>query len=254
MVKQQGGILTNQVHQQLLDMIRQGNFPEATRLPSEAELSRICGASRPVVRAALARLRGEGIIKSRRGSGSFVHRAPAPAARSFSALNSFAQVRACFEFRLAVEGEAAALAATNRTSQQLAQIEALVDQLNMAIESNQTSDVSPDYTFHLLIAQASGNRFFADLMALLSESVRTSMNLAGVLTSRDSLTRYSMVAKEHGAIVEAIRDHDPDQARTLMRRHLAEASRRLMEGLPEPAGPLAAPWQVTVEAASSGKN
>lgn len=239
-MESRGGVLTERVYRKVFDMIQNGSFPEATRLPSEAELSRMCGASRPVIRAALARLRDEGIIKSRRGSGSFVQQAPSPATRTFSSLSSIAQVQSCFDFRLVVEGESAALAALHRTPQQLAQLEALVDQLNEAIENNHTDEVSPDYSFHLIIAQASGNCFFADLMALLRESVGTSMNLAGLLSSRDSLTRYSLVAEEHGAIVAAIRDRDADRARTEMRRHLSEARRRLMEGLPtaqpQPAG------------------
>ena len=66
--------LTEQVYDGILGLVIDGSFPIGTRLPPEVELCRNYGASRPVVREVLARLRAEGLIESRRGSGSYVLR------------------------------------------------------------------------------------------------------------------------------------------------------------------------------------
>ena len=64
--------LENQVHARLLDAIRLGDYSLGQKLPSEHELAAEYGVSRPVIRAALARLREDGLIVSRRGAGSFL--------------------------------------------------------------------------------------------------------------------------------------------------------------------------------------
>ena len=55
------------VYDEVFALIANGEFAENTRLPSETELGRRFGASRPVVREALARLRDDGLIQSRQG-------------------------------------------------------------------------------------------------------------------------------------------------------------------------------------------
>ncbi len=64
--------LSRQIYERIFELIVSGEYPERSRLPSELELSRRFGASRPIVREALARLRDDGLIVSRQGSGSYV--------------------------------------------------------------------------------------------------------------------------------------------------------------------------------------
>ena len=71
-----GSPLPDQVYEQLLMQIAVGRLAAGRRLPSEPALCTALGVSRPVVRAALARLRADGIVESRRGSGSYVVRGP----------------------------------------------------------------------------------------------------------------------------------------------------------------------------------
>ena len=58
------------IYERLFELIVAGEFTVNARLPSETELARRFGASRPVVREAPARLRDDGLIVSRQGSGS----------------------------------------------------------------------------------------------------------------------------------------------------------------------------------------
>ena len=70
------GKLSGGIYAQIFERILAGEYPMNARLPAETELARRFGASRPVVREALARLREDGVIVSRQGSGSYVKRRP----------------------------------------------------------------------------------------------------------------------------------------------------------------------------------
>src|ERR1043165_7185320 len=60
------------VRQTLADAITSGQYEPGQRLPSESELVRTFGASRPTVTRALRELQLAGIIERRAGSGSYV--------------------------------------------------------------------------------------------------------------------------------------------------------------------------------------
>jgi DNA-binding FadR family transcriptional regulator len=112
------------IYQHIFEIIIAGEFPVNARLPSETELAQRFGASRPVVREALARLRDDGIIVSRQGSGSYVKRRPDMAVLRFVPVSSVADIQRCFEFRHGLEGIAAALAAERWEDSDMAEIRA----------------------------------------------------------------------------------------------------------------------------------
>lgn len=64
----------------LREGIRDGSLPPGTRLPTLAELCDVHGVSEIVVRQAVALLRGEGLVETRRGGGTLVKVVP-PARR-----------------------------------------------------------------------------------------------------------------------------------------------------------------------------
>lgn len=61
-----------QIQSQLLEMIQSGRLHPGDPLPSEDELSRICGVSRMTSRQALQALKTQGFASRRKGHGSFV--------------------------------------------------------------------------------------------------------------------------------------------------------------------------------------
>src|SRR5688572_9204859 len=80
--------LSEAIYDGIVELIARGDFALNSRLPSEAELSARFGASRPVVREALGRLREDGLIVSRQGSGSYVRRQPDLAVLRFNQVRS----------------------------------------------------------------------------------------------------------------------------------------------------------------------
>ncbi|WP_084698361.1 FadR/GntR family transcriptional regulator [Muricoccus aerilatus] len=95
--------LSHEVYDRLRGLLGSGSFPRDARLPAEEELARRFAVSRSVLRQALVRLRVEGHVVSRKGSGSFVRELPRPASPSFGPLHSIPDMRAFLEFRCGVE-------------------------------------------------------------------------------------------------------------------------------------------------------
>jgi DNA-binding LacI/PurR family transcriptional regulator len=75
-----------QVYSSLLSSIRDGKYKPGDKLPSEGELVKEFGASRPTVGRALARLALEGLIQRRPGAGTFVLDPKASAGKVFGLL------------------------------------------------------------------------------------------------------------------------------------------------------------------------
>ena len=65
--------VANQVDEILLERIRDGTYPAASRMPSESELSEELGVSRATVRTVLARLAVNGLIIRKQGDGTYVN-------------------------------------------------------------------------------------------------------------------------------------------------------------------------------------
>ncbi len=168
--------LGDRLYSQIFERIAAGEFPPESRLPSEATLANRFAVSRPVVREALARLRDHGLIHSRQGSGSYVRRRPDQAVLTFAPVGSIADIQRCFEFRVAFEGRAAALAAERHDPPALARIEAALLSLDEVVGTPELG-VDADYRLHLAVAAAARNHFFAATLAMLEGQIRTAMNV-----------------------------------------------------------------------------
>ena len=107
--------LSNRAYEVVLAMIVDGGFEVGSKLPTENVLSQKVEVSRPILRRALKQLREDGVISSRQGSGSYVLRRPEGEVLKFAPVESIADIQRTFEFRAAVEGEAAYIAAQRRS-------------------------------------------------------------------------------------------------------------------------------------------
>ncbi len=221
--------LSDMAYERLMSAVIDGKFAVNTKLPPEIELARQIGVSRPVLRIALQRLRDDGILKSRRGSGNFVTRQPHQTVLQLVRLSQISDIQNCFKFRIGVEGESAYYAAVNQDGASLAKIDLALDGLNSAAENN-TSGVDDDFNFHMNIAQASGNLYFISSLAAIKDQFVFAISVTHNLSLHRPRERLLAVQSEHQAIRDAIAHADPEQARQSMRQHLENARRRLFEG------------------------
>lgn len=218
----------------IAELIGRGEFDNAGKLPSELALANRFGVSRPVVREALSHLRSTGFIVSRKGSGSYIRKRPGTppqlvGAVGFGPVNSLAEVRKCYEFRIGLEGEAAYCAAQNRTPEMLAAMREALERMEAAISSG-VIGMSADIEFHIAVARASGNEFFEAVMQSMRMPIEFAINLARSLTLTRPFEHLRAVQTEHVVMFEAIEARDKDAARLAMRTHIEKACLRVFEG------------------------
>ena len=229
------GNLAEQVMARLANDIRSGRLAPGARLPTEQALTTALGVSRTVVREAVAALRADGLVVTRRGSGAYV---ADPAAGPFriaapKAAAALHDVLEVMELRLAVEVEAAALAAERANRRQIGAIRTAWRAIDRALQGGEGA-VAEDFAFHRAIAEATGNRQFPRFLAFLGSHVipRQSVRLS-VDTPAERRAYLERIQHKHARIVTGISDHDPAEARRAMREHLMrslERYRKLAEG------------------------
>jgi len=225
--------LGDQLCLRMTELIESGEFANGSRLPAEVELADRFGVSRPVIREALSRLREMGLIVSRKGSGSYVQRRGDLAARSpaasFGPVNSLAEVKKCYEFRMGLEGEAAYYAAQNRTAEMLIIMREALDRMDLAIAQGMVG-MSADFEFHLAVARASGNEFFEAVMQSMRLPIEFAINLARSLSLTRPIEHLRTVQNEHVFMFEAIEARDGEAARVAMRAHVQQSCSRVFDG------------------------
>ncbi|WP_050524629.1 FadR/GntR family transcriptional regulator [Pseudorhodobacter wandonensis] len=224
--------LADQAYEQILSMIIHGEIAVGAKLPTEHALSQRFGMSRPVLRQALQHLRNDDLIVSRQGSGSYVTRKPDGEVLEFAPIGSIADIQRTFEFRVAVEGEAAYFAAKRRSDAELAAIKAALLALDACIAQGELG-ADADEDFHAAICDASGNQYFTAARHSMKANILTGLNLTRNLSLTKPKDRLQLVQKEHYAIYNAIAAGDQIAAREAMRAHIENARKRVFDGTPE---------------------
>jgi GntR family transcriptional repressor for pyruvate dehydrogenase complex len=235
MAERRSSNLAEKVLSRLSTEIREGRLAPGDRLPTEQELTSTMGVSRTVVREAVAALRADGLVVTRRGSGAYV--ADNPTASPFriaaAQLGRLRDVLDVMELRLAVEVEAAGFAAARRSRKHVSAVKSALRSIDRALKSGEGA-VAEDFAFHRAIAEATGNAQFPRFLAFLGSHVipRQSVRLS-VDTPADRRAYLERIQQEHSRIVDGIAAGDPVEARRAMRDHLTrslERYRRLAEG------------------------
>ncbi|EHP40364.1 GntR family transcriptional regulator [Cupriavidus basilensis OR16] len=222
--------LTDTVAEQLLEKIDSGAFGRGDKLPTEAVLSEEFGVSRTVIREAIARLRHEGVVEARQGSGVFVTEQAGirPLRIDYTDVATLESVLHIVELRRAIEAEVAAQAARDRTDASMMAIDAALARID-AEEAAGGDGVAADVAFHRTIAEATGNPFFLKTLAFLSQYLETATRVTRTNEARRA-DFSRQVREEHQAIVAAIRAGDALAARNAAETHMYNAARRLSHG------------------------
>lgn len=222
--------LSGAVYDGIVALIANGDFALNSRLPSELKLSSMFRASRPVVREALARLREDGLIVSRQGSGSYVRRQPDAVVLELAPVGSLADVQRCFEFRAGLEPVAAALAALRWEPDDMQAIDEAMLDLDRCVATG-ILGTDEDNRLHQLIADATHNHYHGSVQRLLRPHIAAGINITRSLTLMRTNERMRLVQDEHVAIVDALRRRDADEASRQMRTHVLNARQRMFEGV-----------------------
>lgn len=211
-----------QVVAQIHRLIEKGELRPGDQLPPERDFARQLGISRASLRSGLRELTAIGLLKVRRGVGTFVAEGP-PAIGSepltlLGALHGF-KIEEIYEARRLLETLLAGLAAERAGSEHLA---TLADELTNMYDSfdNSQQYLLHDIRFHRAIAAAAGNPILATVLEMVS-----SMHFEMISKTIDKARDARELTEMHLRIYRAIRDHDIRKARQAMNDHILESQR-----------------------------
>ncbi|NKX55190.1 FadR/GntR family transcriptional regulator [Arthrobacter mobilis] len=206
------------IAQRISTAISLGMLREGERLPAESELSEMFGVAGATLRDALASLREQGIVETRRGrsGGTFVVKAP-PAARDlmrrYLAETSLAELRDLGDEHAAITAATVRLACGRADPQALDRLE----QLARAQARAETPEARAraDSRFHIELAVA------AQSPRLLASEIRLQGEISQVLwTPLAGDFDVETTTVEHLQLVQAIRSDDPETAQRLALEHI----------------------------------
>jgi len=214
---------------QLQKLISDGTLKPGNRLPSERELAGRFRVGRGYVREALQRLEFYGILKTYPNSGTIVASLGAKALDGLIS-NILAldrnDLQSLLEMRALLEIHSAWLAAQRATDEEIAALEALHGAFQLQVDAGRVG-LEEDIGFHLKIAECSRNSVLRSLFSLISPDV---IDVAQrYQTFRDGRVNQSL--EQHAAVLEYLRQRDPDRAASAMGAHMQQFLDAVMPGL-----------------------
>ncbi|MFY9942013.1 MAG: FadR/GntR family transcriptional regulator [Desulfobacterales bacterium] len=212
--------ISDQVFEQLRELIFRGELKPADQLMPERELAEALNVSRTTVRNAINKLVVLGLLEHRQGQGTFVRRQDA-ADKNVVALameSQGASIQDLLEVRMGLECNAAALAARRADEKDVQFLENSLEEMAQAIRSGRLG-TQADTSFHMAVAYATKNplqvyimrNFYDFLFVGIRESLRQLYEVPGNL---------DLIVAQHTAISDAIKVHDEHAALEAMRRHI----------------------------------
>lgn len=207
--------LTERIEERLFAYILDNHLKIGAKLPNEHELAAHFEVSRGTVREAVKLLVSRGVLRVKHGSGTYVaslfplHANPL----GLDAVEDKLQLALDLtDVRLMLEPSIASLAAQNRTDEEVEQLAEYCDAVREKIEAGEDYLIE-DMRFHWFLAKCSHNMVVEPLMPIIDAAVISIANI----TRKELLT---MTIDTHKEILDAVRDRDPQAARSAMSVHL----------------------------------
>ena len=219
--------LYRQIAEQLRDLMEAGEFAIGQRLPAERDLAVQLAVSRPSVREALIALEVEGWVEVRSGSGVYVLRNKAPIAKAETAYDEWGPLELIMARGL-IEGEAAAMAATHASKEQIVTMADALAHMKAAVALGQDPLIG-DERFHHAVAQACGNEVLRDTVTRYWQARRSPLYLR-LADYFERPASWRAVLTEHSAVLKAIKNRNPSAAREAMQGHMSKALARFSAG------------------------
>lgn len=195
------------LYEHLREEILSGTLAPGFRL-TEQDVARAAKVSRTPVREALQRLEGDGLVADLNGRGLEV-RGVSP--------EDLADLCAVREV---LEGMAGELAARAASPVEVAAIQSILENEVESLESEQGAEaqVRLNNAFHAAVWRASHNRHLASVLLGLRDRISRMQD-----TTLADEARAEEALREHHAIVDAISEHNAEEAGELARLHFRTA-------------------------------
>jgi len=206
----------------VMDMVAAKKYNAGDRLPPERELAALLEVSRPSVREAMKVLNYLGFISSNQGSGNYIDeqysRTNANIMRVMM-LRGDVSFDGFTAFRQMLELQAFELAADAVTGEQLAEMQKIVDLLDLTADD--TLIFPLDNRFHTLLCESSGNPLIVTVFQALSEAISEYMFKTYNVTVKKRERGFEQLQIFHHRIADALRERDLPAGRQAIRDHFA---------------------------------
>jgi DNA-binding GntR family transcriptional regulator len=208
--------LLDEVAKALRERIYSGVYAPGATLRQE-RIAAEFGISRTPLREALRVLERDGLVVNKPGSGVRVATADLP------------KLVDAYAVREVMDGGAARGAAERATQADIRRMAKHIEVQKKVVEDwNPSAYSQANVEFHLAIIEAAGNEFLAPLVPLLHMTSQVFAPAFALLSGR-----ASAAVVEHGRILDAIRERDPDEAERVARAHIAATTMKLKALLDE---------------------
>lgn len=205
--------ISEEIVEQVKELVFSGKLAPGEKLPSERELAKSLSVSRVSLREALNTLQAMGLLEIQQGNRTFVR--PMTTLSIYNPLvafsvNSNSNVLKLFEVRKYLEIGSVALAAERATRQEIKLLEKILKVMKEDLEKGRLG-AKADLDFHATIAAATHNQAYFHIMCtihdLLQEKLRNAWG--GVFKKKD---RRKKLFDQHQTICKAIEEHDVQRA------------------------------------------
>jgi GntR family transcriptional regulator, transcriptional repressor for pyruvate dehydrogenase complex len=227
--------LHEDIVQQFHALIRQGALKHGDRLPSERDLAEQFQVSRSSVREAIRSLELQGLVVSRRGSGTFINTDDLDSVVALVAatLNTGEdRLGDIFEMRHLLEPAIAALAAQRATKEEVARMRQILEEQRRQIEAGETG-VESDTAFHFALASATHNSALVKVVSAVEDILQLSRD-----RSMQEPGRPQRSLASHCQILEKIEAGDVAGAQRAMEHHLTAVEPATIVATLSPGEPL----------------
>jgi len=211
--------LFEQVAEQIKTLISSGEFKEGSKLPPERDLALQLGVSRPTVREAMIALELSGLVEVRVGAGIFVISSQPKFVLTPSSQIKGPSPSELLEARFRLEPINAALAAERFRPELLEEFESAIDQQI----AEDAIGADGDRVFHMLVAEATGNRALAAMTNYLWEQMQYSHMWKRLIEHAQLSGLYPIILDDHRGLLDALSRRDSESARNIMEDHLKHA-------------------------------
>ena len=215
-----GRRLYEDIVQQFRVLIREGELEHGARLPSERAMAEQFKVSRSSVREAIRSLELQGLVVTKRGSGTFINTQDLEsvvallASTLSSGPGALDALDDIFEMRHVLEPQIAAMAAERANPEEVARLAEILEEQERQIAAGETG-VNADTSFHFALATATHNAALIKLVSAVEDILSRSRNQTLQTPGRPSLSLAS-----HRRILESIKIGDSEEARRAMDHHL----------------------------------
>lgn len=207
----------------MLLLIDSGEYPAGGRLPPERELADRFSVSRPTIREAIIALEALNRVQVKTGSGVYVLEHSYGRNGIDPSITAFELTEA----RALIEGEAAALAATMISDDELRELESTLHEMADESEDGKLVSELADQKFHHIISQATRNKM---ITKVIDDLWYVRDNFPEVHKAYQAICETDWKARvdEHREILAALKKRDSHAARAAMHEHFARILSKLI--------------------------